>query len=346
LIIAVAVAGKFLGAFGAAKLHKVPTQRATAIGLLMNTRGLTEIIILTVGRQKGLLDTRLFSMLVLMAVVTTVMTGPLLQLAYSDRRLARDIAEAERGRLGPAAYRVLVAVPDHEDPQRLVAVATDLAAGQNSAEVVIVLIQPLPSTVLEVGSGLGAELGDVAAAAERMEQLRRQVERPGVSAVTLMRMSSDPAAEVTAMSASVAADAVVTDADLRAQLADSLTCPVIAVRPSPTADRSGPVRLVMSSGMHGDAAAEVALRLALTRDVAIVVQAADASTRRRAGAFASALSRVGVRTDESTIDSAETVSAYGQEVEGATIEASAELDRDPVDVAKLVARIRGEGARA
>jgi Kef-type K+ transport system membrane component KefB len=53
---------------------------ALTLGVLMNTRGLTELVLLSVGASAGLLDTRLYTALVLTAVLTTVMTGPLLDL--------------------------------------------------------------------------------------------------------------------------------------------------------------------------------------------------------------------------------------------------------------------------
>ena len=113
LILVVAIGGKFLGALAAARLSQVPHRQAAALGVLMNTRGLTEIVILQVGLQLGVLDTRLFTLMVLMAIITTVMTEPLLRRVYPDRMVARDIAEAERAELGVAdAYRVLVSVPE------------------------------------------------------------------------------------------------------------------------------------------------------------------------------------------------------------------------------------------
>ena len=66
----------------------------------MNTRGLTELVILNVGRELGLIGDTLFTMMVVMALVTTLMTGPLLTRAYPKRRVDRDIAEAERAALG------------------------------------------------------------------------------------------------------------------------------------------------------------------------------------------------------------------------------------------------------
>src|SRR5205085_7210080 len=80
LILLVACAGKFIGAASAARAQGLQTRRAAAVGVLMNTRGLTELVILEVGKSFGVLDARLFTMLVVMAVVTTVMTEPVLRL--------------------------------------------------------------------------------------------------------------------------------------------------------------------------------------------------------------------------------------------------------------------------
>ncbi len=104
-ILAVAIVGKYVGAYLGARSAGVPHWQANALGILMNTRGLTELIILTVGLQLELLSRDLFTMMVIMALVTTVMTGPLLHFAYPARRINRDIAEAERAALGDAGLR-------------------------------------------------------------------------------------------------------------------------------------------------------------------------------------------------------------------------------------------------
>jgi Kef-type K+ transport system membrane component KefB len=77
-IIAVACAGKLIGAAVPGRLSGMPWKEAGTLGLLMNTRGLTELIILNVGVTLGVLDGRMFTMMVLMALVTTALTGPLL----------------------------------------------------------------------------------------------------------------------------------------------------------------------------------------------------------------------------------------------------------------------------
>ncbi|MFI2760786.1 cation:proton antiporter [Streptomyces echinatus] len=78
LILLVAVGGKFVGAFAAARLNRMPVRQSAALATLMNTRGLTELIVLNVGLQLGYLDQELYSLMVVMAVVTTAMAGPLL----------------------------------------------------------------------------------------------------------------------------------------------------------------------------------------------------------------------------------------------------------------------------
>jgi Kef-type K+ transport system membrane component KefB len=80
LIILVASAGKFGGSFLAARLVGVGTRDAAALGILMNTRGLMELVVLNVGLDMGVLSSTLFAMLVVMALVTTFATTPLLGL--------------------------------------------------------------------------------------------------------------------------------------------------------------------------------------------------------------------------------------------------------------------------
>lgn len=78
IIIFVATASKFLGAAWAARLCGEPRYESLAIGALVNTRGLMELVILGIGYEAGILDGKLFTMMVVMTIVTTVMTGPAL----------------------------------------------------------------------------------------------------------------------------------------------------------------------------------------------------------------------------------------------------------------------------
>ena len=78
LIILVATAGKLGGSTMAAWLTGIPLREAASLGTLMNTRGLMELVILNIGLDIGVISPALFSMMVIMALVTTFMTTPLL----------------------------------------------------------------------------------------------------------------------------------------------------------------------------------------------------------------------------------------------------------------------------
>jgi Kef-type K+ transport system membrane component KefB len=91
LIIVVATAGKFGGTLAAARLTGMTWRDAASLGILMNTRGLMELVVLNVGLDLGVISPRLFTMMVIMALVTTLTTTPVLELIGmgSVTRLAR-----------------------------------------------------------------------------------------------------------------------------------------------------------------------------------------------------------------------------------------------------------------
>jgi Kef-type K+ transport system membrane component KefB len=84
LLIVVAVVGKFGGTTAAARLTGQSWRDATSLGVLMNTRGLVELVVLNIGLDLGVINPTVFTMMVLMALVTTVMTSPLV--AWLQRR--------------------------------------------------------------------------------------------------------------------------------------------------------------------------------------------------------------------------------------------------------------------
>jgi len=85
LIILVATIGKFGGSFVAARLTGMDWRGAAGLGVLMNTRGLMELIVLNIGLDLRVISPVLFTMMVLMALVTTVATTPALQFLGIDR---------------------------------------------------------------------------------------------------------------------------------------------------------------------------------------------------------------------------------------------------------------------
>jgi Kef-type K+ transport system membrane component KefB len=105
LIIAVAILGKFGGSSIAARITGMSWREAGAIGVLMNTRGLMELVLLNIGLDLGVISPTLFTMLVLMALVTTFMTAPVLEWIYFARVIPNSY--------GAAQVRKIEAISEH-----------------------------------------------------------------------------------------------------------------------------------------------------------------------------------------------------------------------------------------
>jgi Kef-type K+ transport system membrane component KefB len=95
LILGVAIAGKIAGSAAGARLGGQPWRVALAIGSLMNTRGLMELIVIQVGLDIGVIGRDLFTMLMVMAIATTLMTAPLLTL-FAGKQAAAGNEEVIR----------------------------------------------------------------------------------------------------------------------------------------------------------------------------------------------------------------------------------------------------------
>jgi Kef-type K+ transport system membrane component KefB len=85
-VLAAAAVGKLVGVTAGARLAGLPRREALTTGVLMNCRGLTELIIADIGLRTGIIDTAMFTVLVLVALVTTAATGPLLRLTGATGR--------------------------------------------------------------------------------------------------------------------------------------------------------------------------------------------------------------------------------------------------------------------
>jgi Kef-type K+ transport system membrane component KefB len=85
VVILVAALSKLLSGAAAARLTGLPWRQAASLGALMNARGLVELIVLNIGLDLGVLTPTLFAILVIMAVVTTLMTAPVLNALLGDR---------------------------------------------------------------------------------------------------------------------------------------------------------------------------------------------------------------------------------------------------------------------
>jgi Kef-type K+ transport system membrane component KefB len=307
LILLVAISGKFVGAFAAARSQRVPRRQATALGVLMNTRGLTELVILNLGREHEVLDDQMFTLMVIMAVVTTVMTSPLLHAVYPPRVLERDIAAAERAAMGlEDAYTVVVVVEDPDEDAPLVALACELVGRESPAQVVVTRVVRRSRPKPEVASGLGADLMLMATSAGELRQLAGQVEARGLRASVAARFSDDPWAEVADLAASSAADVVLvrggwgvpegsTDAAPWPATLHGTVAVVSGPLDDPGTDARGPVSVLQDGDADGRAALRLAAQAALGRSVALQLQGGNGwRAGRRAAGVVESLRRSGV----------------------------------------------------
>jgi len=96
IVIVVAITGKLGGSMLAARLAGMPWRESASLGILMNTRGLMELVILNIGLDIGVISPAMFSIMVLMALVTTFMTTPLLEWVYPTRLFKAQLDEVHQ----------------------------------------------------------------------------------------------------------------------------------------------------------------------------------------------------------------------------------------------------------
>ncbi|MGI8554261.1 MAG: cation:proton antiporter [Dehalococcoidia bacterium] len=190
LIVAVATIGKFAGCGIAARLTGSSTREAVAIGALMNTRGLTELVIISIGFNLGVLSDRTFAMMVIMALSTTILAAPLINrlLPREGRRPQSGVEEAETEIR--VAARVLVALGNPLNAGALVDAAIRLTGNLRPAELLLVRLIPTPRAP-EFRTGLQDEESQAAAAVDSMRRLVEQAATVGVKARPISFLSSD-----------------------------------------------------------------------------------------------------------------------------------------------------------
>ncbi|GIZ09281.1 cation/H(+) antiporter [Flavobacterium sp. UMI-01] len=130
-IIAVAVIGKFIGSALAAKFVGQNWHDSLTIGALMNTRGLMELIVLNIGLELGVLTSEVFTMMVIMALVTTFMTGPALDVLDFLFKNKRDSEVEEL--LDDDKYRILISFGNNEKGKSLLRLANSLTKKQKKS---------------------------------------------------------------------------------------------------------------------------------------------------------------------------------------------------------------------
>jgi Kef-type K+ transport system membrane component KefB len=212
LLIVTAIGGKLVGTFAAARYSRLRLRESAAIGVLMNTRGLAELIVLNVGLDLGLISPVLFTMLVIMAIVTTLMTGPALRLVDPRGTLSAPPEEHLRARTGApgadAAERsILVAPQDAANMDSLLTLAEPLARSRPPRELVLVrLLSPA-----RLSAGVSADDRELRAATEELNRRRSELVEDGVDVRVAAFTSPDPGADVVRLAAEGPFDLVLID---------------------------------------------------------------------------------------------------------------------------------------
>jgi len=283
-VLAVAIGGKFFGTYAVARFCGLPKREASALGWLMNTRGLTELIVLNIGLSLGVISPLLFTMLVIMALVimalvTTFMTSPLLELTYAKRLIRQDqVDTAEELRETESVsdtpiYRILVPVANPKTQKALVHLAGAIAGTQVQTAVVhpLSLVQLQEDYAFE-STSLEAER-QKAQRLERLQTLIQSLEPAAIQPLMqpIVRVSNDVARETVQVAAMEGADLILLGWHRPAFSTNRLggrVGQILSVAKTDVAvyiDRQGrrPERLLVPyvSGLHSDLGLELALRI-------------------------------------------------------------------------------------
>ncbi len=188
LCVLVAVAGKFGGSTIAARITGLSWRESGALGILMNTRGLMELVILTIGLEIGVISPALYTMLVMMALVTTAMTTPILELIYPPRLIREATIEVEEDR--PDIYTIVVPVAlPSAGPGLLDAARRLLPAGRASRIYALHLERPSHTSMAE--QQLDAPKDTAGRATEALGPLLAHAQEIGVEAHPINFVSRD-----------------------------------------------------------------------------------------------------------------------------------------------------------
>lgn len=146
LIILIASVGKFGGSAIAARLSGLDWRESSALGVLMNTRGLMELIVLNIGLEMGVISPTLFAMLVLMALATTFATTPILHFILPGKELEREADAIEQAREGARAASertgILVPVSHPSGVASVLNLALSLTTADAPPPRVLALVRP------------------------------------------------------------------------------------------------------------------------------------------------------------------------------------------------------------
>lgn len=136
-IILVAVSGKFLGGALTAKYTGHSWQESISIGALMNTRGLMELVVLNIGYDLGVLTPQIFAIMVIMALVTTFMTGPVLDLTERIFRKRNPVISPKISSI--RKFKIIISFGNPERGRSLLRLAHSLVKKPDGESVISVM---------------------------------------------------------------------------------------------------------------------------------------------------------------------------------------------------------------
>ncbi|WP_315788633.1 cation:proton antiporter [Fischerella sp. JS2] len=285
LVLIVAIAGKYLGTYVAARVSGINKREASALGWLMNTRGLTELIVLNIGLELGVISPLLFTMLVIMALVTTFMTSPLLEWTYPKKLIKLNVVESEPesetvigGEIPGRPYRVLVPVANPDTQKGLVQLAVAIAVNYQQPAVVN------PLSLIELQEDYAYESTPVEAnrlikeRRQLLDELIQRLEPPAARSYVhpIVRVSNNVARETIQIATLEQADLVIvgwhrpafSNNRLGGRVGQILTTATVdvAVFIDRGEERLESLLVPYSGNIHDDLALILALRLLVNRD--------------------------------------------------------------------------------
>jgi Kef-type K+ transport system membrane component KefB len=281
LLIAVAIAGKFLGATFAARYGGFSLRDSAAIGTLMNTRGLTELIVLNIGLDLGVISTQLFTMLVVMALVTTFMAGPILKLLDPRGELSEPVEEelrraervtSEQLAVSAPTRSIMVAPQDPANLEALLALAEPLAQATPPREIILTQVV-MPDRFV---TGTMRDAADVTHVSEELNERRAALLARGIAARTVAFTSILPGQDYVRLASEQEVDLIMLDGrrpllgegvprGAVGQVLDQAPCDVAVLverQSMPTLDADHPVMTPFGGGDHDWAALELAAWIA------------------------------------------------------------------------------------
>ncbi|MEA5616863.1 cation:proton antiporter [Cronbergia sp. UHCC 0137] len=297
LVLGVAIAGKYIGTYVAARISGINQREASALGWLMNTRGLTELIVLNIGLELGVISPLLFTILVVMALVTTFMTSPLLEWIYPKHLIKLDIVDAEpEQKIDPdienresfiPSYKILLPVANPSTQKGLLHLAVALAQPSNTFGLQQpAIINPLSLIELEEDYAFESTPSEanrlITQRRQQLEELINTLEPPFIRGYIhpIVRISNNVARE-TAEIAEIEQPHLIVVGWHRPAFSNNrlggrvgqilATAPVdVAVFIDKGSDRLESLLVPYSANIHDDLALILALRLLINRDTCML----------------------------------------------------------------------------